>query len=198
MHYKKAFDWLYARDIVTPCDAIIGFGHFDLKVPDTCARLYLQGYASKIIFTGGVGAGSTGLTKPEAEVFKEYVMTHFAQISTNAIIIENKSTNTGENIRFTEHILSDLHPEYHFGRGICSAILVATAYRQRRVGLTFKHLVPHVAFINSPPDTDYDAEYAMYKQHHEDLDSHIAGEINRIKDYPSRGYTAYEEVPEFG
>ena len=40
--------------VIVEADVIIGFGHFDLAIPEHCLKLYREGCAGRIIFTGGV------------------------------------------------------------------------------------------------------------------------------------------------
>jgi len=192
---KELFDYLYFREKPLKADVIIGFGHFDYKISEQCAKLYLQGFASKIIFTGGVGAGSAGLDKPEAEEFLIYVTNRYPQIPVNDILIENKSTNTGDNIRFTSEILYNNYPGFQFGHGIESALIIANAYSQRRVWLTCKYILPDLLFINCPPETDFEKELKLFADKGENFISHIKGEYLRLATYPKKGFIANDETP---
>ena len=64
---RPIFDYLYLQNLkVDKSDLIIGFGHFDLKIPKQCAALYHKGLAKKILFTGGRGAGSADFREAES------------------------------------------------------------------------------------------------------------------------------------
>jgi hypothetical protein len=54
----------------------------------------VQGYASKILYTGGVGARSADFENPESIEFLNYTKKNYPQIPEDDIIIEDKSTNT--------------------------------------------------------------------------------------------------------
>lgn len=204
MHYstemlnaaKKIFNYLYIKDEAQKADAIIGFGHFDLKIPRRCAELYLQGYASKILFTGGVGAGSADFKFPEAVEFKNLVMKEFPEINEHDIIIEPNSTNTGENLHFTQKVLIHQNPNFCFGKGITKVLKVSNAYRQRRAYLTCIKLFPEVTFINTPANTSFEAEMELYQSKNQDLMRHLTGEIYRMLTYPAKGFIVAETVPE--
>jgi hypothetical protein len=187
---KEIFQYLSLSDTIEKADVIIGFGHFDIKIPTQCADLFLKGYGKKIIFTGGVGAGSADLKKPEAEVFKDTVKAHFSIPSEN-IILETKSTNTGENILFTKKILDEKYPELK----IKKAIIVANSYRQRRVFLTCKKNLPDVSFINVPPYSSFEDELEMYRLKGQDLIEYLTGEIERLEKYSSLGYIQSVRIP---
>jgi uncharacterized SAM-binding protein YcdF (DUF218 family) len=146
---RELFEYLYLRtEPLYRADVIIGFGHFDLNIPRHCATLYQQGYAPLIIFTGGVGSGTADLPKPEAQSFYDELKRVAPDIPTEAIILEDTSTNTFENIRFAARAFAAEHPQLSFESGISSAILIANAYRQRRVWLTCRKAFPHISFYN--------------------------------------------------
>jgi uncharacterized SAM-binding protein YcdF (DUF218 family) len=193
---KILFDYLYVKDVLEKADVILGFGHFDLKIPRQCAELYLKGYAPKIIFTGGVGAGSADFKHPEAIEFLHLVQKEYPQIPESQIITEDKSTNTGENIMFSEALLHSLNPNFTFQRGIRKVIKVSNAYRQRRAYLTCLKLFPDIHFINAPAATSYEEEFNLYKFKNQDLLIHLVGEIDRLISYPARNFIIPVNIPD--
>ena len=60
------------------------------------------------------------------------------------LILENRSTNTAENIRFTAELLASEYPNFQFGAGLDHAVVVASPSRLRRVKLTLQHLQPRL------------------------------------------------------
>lgn len=193
---KKIFKYLYLRQEPERADAILGFGHFDLKIPRRCAGLYLEGYASKILFTGGVGAGSADFKFPEAVEFKSLLHREYPQIPENDIIIEPCSTNTGENLRFMQEVLHQRDPDFTFQGGIRKVLKVSNAYRQRRAYLTCKKLFPGVDFINAPAQTDFEEELELYRSKNQDLVRHLSGEMERMIRYPAMGFIVATDIPE--
>lgn len=194
-HAKAIFDFLYIQESPVKADAVIGFGHFDLKIPRRCAQLYLQGFVPKIIFTGGVGAGSADFKYPEAIEFLNLLKIEFPEIPESAIITEPNSTNTGENLRFTEEVLQKLNPEFTFEKGIRKALKVSNAYRQRRAFLTCKKIYPNTEFINTPADTTFEEELSIYKAKGQDLLRHLTGEMERMITYPAMDFIVPVEIP---
>ncbi len=188
--FKTLFDYLYLKsDTIIPAEYIVGFGHFDMKISERCARLYLEKYAPQIIFTGRFGAGSADLKKPEAQTFASHVKEKFDDFPASVILIEDQSTNTSENIDFVNDRFFIHHPD------ITRVIIVANAYRQRRVYLTcIKHL-PDITFINAPPDTTYVKEIQLFKDKGENLNRLLIGEIDRLLLYSQKGYMADPEIP---
>jgi len=194
---QNVFRYLAVRDsLPSKADIAIGFGHFDEKIPRTCGELYTRGVVSRILFTGGVGAGTADIPGAEADYFFSYLKKHFPGVQERAVFIENRSTNTGENVSFSAAMLAALQPPLRFGRELQSAILVANAYRQRRVFLTVSHLVTGTTLYNCPPKTTLNAECALFQSKGEDLAALLPGEIDRIVTYGERGYSARETIPE--
>ena len=112
----------------------------DTRVAEYATDLFLQGYAPFIIFSGGFGNWTRGIfTKPEAEVFAD--IANKRGIPSEKILIENKSTNTGENITFTKTLLAEKDLNFD------SFILVQKPYMERRVYATFKKVWPEKDFI---------------------------------------------------
>lgn len=179
-----------------PVDAIIGFGVFDLTLPRYCAELHRQGLAPRVIFTGGIGGGSGSLGGPEADVWRAETRQTHPTIPDSAFILESRSTNTSENVRYTAELLTQHYPELAFGRGIRSALLVASPSRLRRVRLTMRHQQPDVAVIRRLPRVDFEAERALYEGEGVPYLRHLLGELDRILAYPQRGWIAPEPLPE--
>jgi hypothetical protein len=193
---RNIFNYLYIADEPVKADAVIGFGHFDFKIPRRCAEMYLKGFVSKILFTGGVGAGSADFKYPEAIEFFNLIREEFPQIPREDIITEPYSTNTEENLRFTQDVLQKINPKFTFGNGIHSVLKVSNAYRQRRAYLTCKKIFPGVQFVNTPAVTTFENEVELYKTKDQDLLRHLSGEIERMIKYPKMGFIVEEKIPE--
>ena len=157
------FNYLNIRSALKKADLIIGFGHFDKKIPLSCIELYNEGYADKILFTGGCGSGTADIDTTEADYFNSFAV----KSGITGAMIENQSTNTSENILCSIELLKKYNLE--FNKDIKSVILVANAYRQRRVDATFKKLVPKINIINYPPITAYESEIEMFDNKNENL-----------------------------
>jgi hypothetical protein len=192
---RQVFDYLYLKDEqITPCDVVIGFGHFDLGIPRYCVDLYIRGFAKWIIFTGGVGTGSADFKYAEGIEFLNEAKKLVPGIE-KYIIVESKSTHTGENVQFTKEVLERDIPELAFDKGIKSAILVSSAYRQRRVYLSCLKQLPGVNGINAPVKTTFEREISIFESKGQDLISFLPGEIDRLVNYAEKGFIEKEEVP---
>lgn len=194
---RELFAYLYlASPNIRRADVIIGFGHFDLSIPRHCGELYIQGYAERIIFTGGIGSGTADLDQPEAQAFLKELCRSYPDILTEAVILENASANTSENIQFTRKKLEREFPDFTFGREIRSAILVANAYRQRRVWLTCRKQLTTITFINAPPNTTFEREYGLFTDKGLELPELLIGEVERFERYAEAGYIVAEPLPD--
>lgn len=194
---KEIFNYLYLRDQkCAKVDLIIGFGHFDFNIPRQCAHLYQKGGAKKILFTGGRGAGTADLEEAEAIAFREVLANEFPQIPDGDIILESKSTNTGENILLSAAMLKARDERFSFDNGISSIIAVASPYRQRRVWRTLQKHMPQLKVYNKPPETTFESEMELFDSKGEDFIQLLIGEVKRIMSYPDKGYMLYDDLPE--
>jgi uncharacterized SAM-binding protein YcdF (DUF218 family) len=194
---ELALTWLAAPDPrpAAPVDAIVGFGVFDLGLARFCGELLLAGLAPRIVFTGGIGAGTGSLGGPEADMWRAELRRVYPQIGDDRVVLENRSTNTAENIGFTAALLARDHPSLAFGTGIRSAVFTASPSRLRRVRLTWRQLQPAIQAAGLVPPHTLDGERALYAHHGTDYLAHLAGELDRIRDYPARGWIAPEALP---
>jgi uncharacterized SAM-binding protein YcdF (DUF218 family) len=182
-------------DLNHVADAVIGFGHFDLRIAERCIQIRKQGLARLVIFTGGVGAGSADLKQPEADAFREAVLRTNPEFPCDELLVENRSTNTGDNVRFTAAQLLKTRPDFAFGTGIRSVILVATPSRMRRVWLTFRAIFGDIQVGCMPPQSDLATDCALFRSKGQDLITQLPGEVERLVTYPNRGWILAEPVP---
>src|SRR5689334_2859350 len=130
-------------------DCIFVLGSRDLRVANRGAELYLQGWAPLLVFSGGLGNFTSGLwTEKEADKFAAIAME--MGVSKDAILIENKSTNTGENILFTQQLLASkgIDPQ--------TFIVVQKPYMERRSLATFKKHWPDKELIVTSPQISFE------------------------------------------
>ena len=132
-------------DDTTQCktaDAIVALSGGDTQARAAEAiTLYQRGWAPILIFSGAA-ADKSGPSN--AEVMREQAL--HAGVPESAIIIEATSENTSQNAAQTSDIFTS--------RDITSAILVTSAYHQRRASLEFAHRAPSVALRNHPVTSD--------------------------------------------
>ncbi|WPP50399.1 YdcF family protein [Catalinimonas niigatensis] len=172
-------------------DCILTLGSHDLRVASHAADLYLQGWADYLIFSGGLGRLTEGMwEKPEAEVFAEVAIQK--GVPEEHILMENRSTNTGENLRFTEQLMKEKGLDFQ------KFIVVQKPYMERRAYATFKKHFPAKECLISSPPLSYD-EYCIPTDpeiNHERVVHLIVGDLQRIKVYADKGFQVPQEIPE--
>ncbi|MBT5902813.1 MAG: YdcF family protein [Opitutaceae bacterium] len=188
---EVAYHYLTTRspDPLSPADLVVGFGHFDLRIAHRCAEIWQAGLAPRILFTGGVGAGSADLNMPEAEAFAEVLFNLIPDFPRDHLITETKSTNTGDNIRFSLELMRTANWEVN------TAILVATPFRQRRVMQTWAKVTDGISAQNAPPVSELQIDRALFGEKQEDLVAQLPGEIERLTTYAQRDWIAPSEIP---
>ena len=108
------------------------------------------------------------------------------------ILIENRSTNTGENILFTKRLLAKegIDPQRF--------ILVQKPYMERRSYATFRRLWPEKDVLVTSPQVSFDEyldTYSSQELSRDDVVSIMVGDLQRIKLYPGKGFQIYQEIP---
>lgn len=184
---KKLWDYHHLNHTLKKSDCILVLGSHDTRVANWGAELYLQGYAPLLIFTGGLGNLTLGVwEEPEADKFAKIALV--MGIPAKDILIENKSTNTGENILFTQELLKTkgLDPE--------SFIVVQKPYMERRSFATFKKHWPDKSLLVSSPPIAFEL-YPTSEIIMESVVNIMVGDLQRIKVYPEMGFQIFQEIP---
>jgi uncharacterized SAM-binding protein YcdF (DUF218 family) len=184
---KQLWNYHHTNDTLQKSDCILALGSHDLRVAERTAELYLQGWAPLVIMSGGLG----NFTK---EMWSEKEADKFAAVAIrmgvpkDAILIENKSTNTGENILFTQKLLEEkgLDPQ--------SFIVVQKPYMERRSYATFKKHWSEKTLLVTSPQTSFE-EYPTDEITMEKVINIMVGDLQRIKTYPEKGFQIYQEIP---
>jgi len=194
---RLAFDYLAEVDPIEapPYDAVMGFGMFDLSLPRFCGELYSRGQVQRIIFTGGIGAGTGDLGGREADVWQQTLVQAHPTIPAADLVLENQSTNTGENVSFTADLIARTRPDLAFGVGIHRVIIVASPTRLRRTWLTLRRQHPGLGVTRRLPSTTMARDAALYASQGLDYHRHLLGELDRLVAYPARGWIVDEPLP---
>ncbi len=186
------WDYLSLHQEVKKADVIVGFGCYDDHVARRAAQLYLKGYAPKILFTGGLGRNTTGLfTQPEAVRFGEVALA--MGVPEEDILLEDKSTNTKENIEFTREVLEENRISHRRILG------VHKPYMERRIHAAMGVYWPEQSFcVTSFPQT---LEEALEDARRQGMTrgntiSTIVGDFQRIELYAKKGYQKPQFIPE--
>jgi uncharacterized SAM-binding protein YcdF (DUF218 family) len=185
---KKLWDYHHLNHQVQKVDCILTLGSHDLRVAERAAQLYLDGFAPLLVFSGGLGRLTLGMwTQSEADQFANIAAG--MGVPREHILVENKSTNTGENILFTRQLLaaSNLDP--------ASFIVVQKPYMERRSYATFKKQWPEKKLLVTSPQIAFE-DYPTADISMEKVIDIMVGDLQRIKYYPEKGFQIYQEIPD--
>lgn len=184
---QKIWDYHQMHQSLAKADCILALGSHDIRVADRSAELFLDSWAPLILFSGGRGRlMPEEWPEPEADMFKKRAET--LGVPKDKILVENKSTNTGENILFTKELLlrHGLNPQ--------KIILVQKPYMERRAYATFKKIWPEKNFIVTSPQVSF-KNYPTDKIPKDLVISIMIGELQRIKIYPEKGFQIAQDIP---
>ena len=129
--------------------------------------------------SGGRGALTRDWQKTEAELFAAAALK--AGIPPEAILIEDRSSNTGENVTFTRRLLQErnLHPS--------SFLLVHKPYMERRAIAAFRQQWPGMPCAVTSPPIAFE-EYPTPEIPMSDLITIMVGDFQRLERYAELGF----------
>ena len=173
-------------------DAILVLCSHDTIVANRGAELFLQGWAPLLIFSGGLGSITSRLwDEPEADQFARIAVG--LGVPRERILIENRSTNTGENVRFTRQLLAEQRLDPH------KFIVVQKPYMERRSYATFRKVWPEKEVVVTSPQLSLDEYLSRYSNGAltpDDVVSIMVGDLQRIRVYAEKGFQIEQEIPD--
>jgi uncharacterized SAM-binding protein YcdF (DUF218 family) len=188
---QKLWDYLQLNHPIEKSDAILVLCSHDQRVAERAAQLFLDDWAPLLIFSGGLGSITrTFWTEPEADQFAAIAIR--MGVPEENILIENRSTNTGENFRFTRKLLVEkgIDPQ--------KFIVVQKPYMERRSFATFRKMWPEKEVIVTSPQVAFDEyldSYANDELSVDDVISIMVGDLQRIKVYAEKAFQIPQEIP---
>ena len=189
---EKIWDYHHLDHQLSPSDAILVLCSHDTAVAACGAELFLQGWAPLLIFAGGLGAITRRLWRePEADQFARIAID--MGVPKDRVLVENASTNTGENILFTRRLLAEkaLDPQ--------TFIVVQKPYMERRSYATFRKVWPEKQVCVTSPRVsldDYLRGYSHGALSPDDVIGIMVGDLQRIRLYPARGFQIHQDIPD--
>jgi uncharacterized SAM-binding protein YcdF (DUF218 family) len=177
MRYAKVlWDYHNTETTLDNADIIVGLGSYDLRVADRCADLHAAGLAPLLMFTGASGNWTRNrFACSEARAFAERAVAQ--GVLPEAIRLEEKATNIGENIALVRAELPDVQ----------RVVWVTKPQTRRRLSATLHVAWPGIKSMITAP------QHALAAQPVEDhsLDAVIAemvGDTWRVAAYPGKGF----------
>jgi uncharacterized SAM-binding protein YcdF (DUF218 family) len=176
---------------LAPADVVLVLCSHDKGVAERGAQVFLEGWAPLLVFSGGLGAITRHLwSEPEADQFASIAVA--MGVPRDRILVENQSTNTGENVAFTRRLLASR------GMAPASFIVVQKPYMERRSYATFQKVWPGKRVMVTSPRVSFDAYLARYSNEAltaDDVVSIMVGDLQRIRVYPAKGFQVEQEIP---
>ena len=177
---------------LSKADAILVLCSYDTAVAERGAQLFLDGWAPLLIFAGGQGAITRRLwTEPEADRFARIAVA--MGVPAASILIENQSTNTGENVLFTKRLLAERRIN------VGKFIVVQKPYMERRSYATFKKVWPEKELLVTSPRASLDEYLSRFSNDAlppSEVISIMVGDLQRIREYPAKGFQIPQDIPD--
>jgi len=185
---KQLWEYHHMNHELVKSDVILALGSHDLRVAERAAQVYLEGWAPLLVCSVGLGNLTSGIwTESEADQFAAIAIK--MGVPPSAILVENKSTNTGENILFTNRLLKEHGIE---GR---SFIVVQKPYMERRSYATFKKHWPDKDVVITSPQITFE-DYPTDDIPLDRVIEIMAGDLQRIREYPAKGFQIPQDIPD--
>lgn len=169
------------------CSVGVGLGSHDLGVADVTAGLYRRGLVPLVVFTGATSPTTRArMPRGEAVHYRERAVE--LGVPEDAILVEPRARNTGENIRFSRDLLAER------GTPVDSVLLVSKPYEERRAYATARKLWPEAEFVCASAPLDLPAYADSVGDPRLVLDM-LVGAVQRLLLYPARGFMIELPVP---
>lgn len=180
--------WDYHQLGHTPrrTDIAIGLGSHDIGVAEHAADLYHQGMFPLIVFTGA-NAPTTIDAFPRGEAVHFAERTRELGVPPEAIFLEEKATNTGENVTFTRTLLEQLHI------AVESATVISRPYQQRRAFATARQIWPELDIVCSAKPESLHSHIESIGDQAKVINM-LVGDTQRIWVYADAGFAAPQAI----
>ncbi len=190
---QTLWDYHHLNHQLARADAILVLCSHDKTVAKRGAALFLEGWAPLLIFAGGLGAITRHLwQEPEADQFA--AIAAGMGVPKERILVENRSTNTGENVQFTRQLLAEkgLDPQ--------SFIVVQKPYMERRSYATFRKVWPEKA-ARGDVAAGVDgrricSEYSHDALSPDDVVASWSAICSGSGCYPAKGFQIHQDIPD--
>ena len=181
------WDFHQVRHEVVPCAAAIALGCNDIGVATYAAELYQRTLFPTVVFTGATSRDTAAVfPRGEAVHFRERAMD--LGVPNEAILIEPKATNTGANIALSREVLAraGIVPD--------TVLLISMPYMERRTYATCRRLWPEVTPVCTSASLTLE-EYVKTVGDGVEVIDMMAGDLQRVMEYPKRGFAIEQSVP---
>lgn len=187
-HAENIWAFLGPDYTVEKADFMLVLGSSDLSVANYASAFWFKNLAGYIVVSGGFGK----LTKEmwavsEARKFSQIMMGN--GVPEEKIILEEKATNTGENIGNAKKLIADL------GLPANSGILITKPYMKRRAFNTASKQWSEANWSVAAEAISFE-DYLIRQDDPQNFISIMVGDLQRIKIYAESGFQIRDEVPQ--
>jgi uncharacterized SAM-binding protein YcdF (DUF218 family) len=184
---ETLWNYHHLNQSLVRADFIVGLGSYDLRVAERCAELYSANWAPSIIFSGYLGNWTRTLwNRSEAEIFAGHAIAR--GVPEDRIMLESKSTNIGENLKFTKELVRAMNI------GAAAIIIVTKPSTERRAYATVKKVWPEINASVTSPQISFSEQFHGGIQ--EKLIHEMVGDTQRMKIYPDLGFQVSQDIPD--
>ena len=153
------WDYMQLHQPLEKCDVAIAMGSHDLRTATYAAQLISNDWAPLLVCSGARGRLTEGVwKKTEACAFAEEAIR--AGLEKRKILLEEKSTNTSENLAFSAQILESARIIFS------KVLLIHKPYMERRVWATAKKVWPHKEVVVASPPIYQAPDQVVYRIDH--------------------------------
>ena len=189
---KILWDFMHMGHALEKADVIVGFGCYDEDIPRRCAELFHRGFAPFVCFSGGLGRNTSGIwSKSEAERFAAIAIAE--GVPEDRIILENKSTNSAENLLFTPRVLAEA------GVKAEKIIAVHKPYMEKRLWAAMQVYWPETEAVYTSPQVTVEEHIAHAEKigmTRRGVIETIVGDVQRMELYAQKGWQLPQEIPQ--
>lgn len=179
---RVLWDYHSTETALERADIIVGLGSYDLRVADRCAELHAEGLASQIMFTGASGNWTRDrFAGSEARAFCDHAVS--GGVPRNAMRLEEKATNIGENIGFVRTEMPQAK----------RVIWVTKPQTRRRLSATLEIRWPGIISMITAPQHALE-EQSLQAHALEALIAEMVGDTWRMSAYPGMGFQSPQPV----
>lgn len=189
---KILWNYMNISHKLEKCDCILCFGNSNVDTAKHAVKLYFEGYSDLVIFAGGLGKITNKIwNEAEADKFSNIALK--MGVPKEKILVENKSSNTGENIDFSLKLLKDknINPK--------SFIITADPMAERRAYAASLAKIKGKKILASAPNSEFE-EYLKHKLEVEksplETISNYVGDIQRMDVFAKKGWQIPQEIPD--
>lgn len=187
---KVIWDYLMFPCELKKADCIVGFGNYNCDIGKRAAELWKLGYSEHILFSGGLGRNTLGMqTDTEAERFAAAAIAE--GVPEDVILIENRSTNTAENINFTRELLRK--------NGIDAKRIIGVhqPFMERRIMAAFGVYWKECELLTTSPQVDIETFFRHtvgYGMTERMVIEEVVGDFQRMELYAAKGWQIPQEI----